>query len=381
MTFPLKDRLIAAGFALRGYNLTNLGRTPELLAHRAYGPTVERWLREASEICSSASGQKIDLVERVKAGRESTLDTFAEDIGLIMSVELAQLELLREFFGIEFSKARLAMGYSLGEVAALVACGVFEMADVLTPLASFAADCVKLAENATMGVLFSRGPVLNLEAVERLCVQVTCEGHGTVAISSYLAPNTVLLIGQNDTLDLVKNRLSQVLGEQVHLRKNTGRWPPLHTPLLRDCSIPNRAAVAMRSMPHGLVAPQPPILSLVTGKTSYNDFNSRETLTKWLDHPQKLWDVLYEILSVGVEVLVHVGPEPNLIPATFKRISDNVTAQFSGTRLKRLRMSTMRGIGTRAWLTKVLPGRVALLRAPFLVHVILEDWLLEQEVK
>lgn len=33
MTFPLKDRLIAAGFALRGYNLTNLGRTPELLAH------------------------------------------------------------------------------------------------------------------------------------------------------------------------------------------------------------------------------------------------------------------------------------------------------------------------------------------------------------
>jgi [acyl-carrier-protein] S-malonyltransferase len=66
------------------------------------------------------------------------------------------------------------------------------------------------------------------------------------------------------------------------------------------------------------------------------------------------------------------------MPATFKRLSDNVTAQFGGTRFTSLRLSTMRGIGTRAWLARILPARVALLRAPFVTHVVLEDWLLEQ---
>jgi [acyl-carrier-protein] S-malonyltransferase len=378
MPIALEDRLVAAGFAFRGYNLTNLGRTPELLAHAKYGPIVGQYLREASEICASASGQRVDLIERVQSGRESTLETFAEDIGLIIAVELAQLRLLHEFFGVEYTKARLAVGYSLGEVAALCAGGVYEMADVLTPLAGFAGECAELARDSTMGVVFSRGPALDLEAVDRLCVQITSEGKGAVAVSSYLSPNTVLVIGQGETLDRFKDRMGDAMKIKVYLRKNNGRWPPLHTPILRDRNVPNRAAVAMRTMAHGLKSPSLPILSLVSGKTSYNDFNSRETLVRWLDHPQKLWDAIYELLSVGIEVLIHVGPEPNLMPATFKRLSDNVTAQFGGTRFTSLRLSTMRGIGTRAWLARILPARVALLRAPFVTHVVLEDWLLEQ---
>ncbi|HEX3871968.1 MAG TPA: hypothetical protein VHV77_16095, partial [Pirellulales bacterium] len=127
MPLELKDRLVAAGFAFRGYNQTNLGRTAELLTHAAYGPTVERYLREASEICATATHRHVDLVERVREKRESTLESFAEDIGLILSVELAQMQLLTDFFGIEYRKARLSLGYSLGEVAALVCAGVYEL--------------------------------------------------------------------------------------------------------------------------------------------------------------------------------------------------------------------------------------------------------------
>ena len=36
------------------------------------------------------------------------------------------------------------------------------------------------------------------------------------------------------------------------------------------------------------------------------------------------------------------------------------------------------GLGRNAWLGRLLPSRTTLLRAPFLSHVILEDWLLEQ---
>jgi hypothetical protein len=33
-----REGIRATAFAFRGYNVTNLGRTPELLAHPSYGP-------------------------------------------------------------------------------------------------------------------------------------------------------------------------------------------------------------------------------------------------------------------------------------------------------------------------------------------------------
>lgn len=378
MAVPLKDRLIAAAFAFRGYNTTNLGRTPDLLAHPAYGPVVERHLREASEICAATSHRPVDLVERVRERRESTLSTFGEDIGLILSVELAQIELVETFFELHYARARVAFGYSLGEVAALVCGGVFRLADVLPPLVSMADECAELARDVTMGVVFSRGPALDLDAVQKLCLQINQEGRGVIGVSSILSPNTVLVLGQADTVDRFKQRMAEDLPGQVHLRKNNEHWPPLHTPLLWQRNVTNRAAQMMHVMRGGFQAPQPPVLSLVTGKASFNDHNSREMLLRWLDQPQRLWDVIYELLAMGIEVVIHVGPDPNLVPATFKRLSDNVSAQFGTRAINRLGMRAMQGIANRPWLTRLLSARVALLRAPFVTHVILEDWLLAQ---
>lgn len=372
----LKDRLVVAAFAFRGYNTTNLGRTPELLEHPAYGPVVERCLREASAICAEAARRPVDLVARVRDRRESTLESFAEDIGLIIGVELAHIEILRDQFDVRYRRARLGVGYSLGEITALVCSGVFKLEAVLPPLVALADECAELARGATMGVLFSRGPELNSETVERLCLEINAEGRGVVAISSFLAPNTVLLIGQDDTLDRFKARMPQALGAKVNLRKNSGQWPPLHTPLLWECNIPNRAGVMMHTISGGMRAPRPPVLSLVTGQASYTAVNARDTLRRWLDQPQRLWDAIYELLANGIEVVVHVGPDPNLIPATFRRLSDNVSAQFGGSAWNRIGMRAMRGMANRPWLARRLPTQVALLRAPFMQHVIVEDWLL-----
>ncbi|OYV86391.1 MAG: hypothetical protein B7Z73_11825, partial [Planctomycetia bacterium 21-64-5] len=163
--FEISDRLEQTAFAFRGYNQTNLGRTPELLAHAKFGPVVERHLREASEITSDLLHVPIDLVERVRAKRESTLDTFAEDLGLIMAVELAQIELLEHLFAVPYRHARLAMGYSLGEVTALVCGGVYTLRDVLPTLLGMAHEAADLARDVTMGIVFSRGKALDLEGV------------------------------------------------------------------------------------------------------------------------------------------------------------------------------------------------------------------------
>lgn len=371
----------SAALAFRGYNQTNLGRTPELLAHPAYGPIIRRHLQLAGTIHADATHRTTDLVERVAAKRESSLDTFSEDIALIIAIEMAQLELLDQFFGIDYRGARMSLGYSLGEITALVAGGTFAVDQVLPPLTSLAADCAALARDLSMGILFSRGPELDLEAVQKLCIEVNMEGAGVIAISSFLSPNTVLLLAQRDTLATFKSRMPTVLGKRVNLRKADGQWPPLHTPILWQRNVPARAGIQMHTMGGGLQAPKPNIVSLVTGKMSYNSYNARETLVAWLERPQRLWDGICEILAGGVETVIHLGPDPNLLPATFQRLSDNVRAQTGDNWLNKFGKQAVSLIARRAWLSPILSTRASLLRAPYVRQIVLEDWLLAQDVR
>jgi [acyl-carrier-protein] S-malonyltransferase len=370
----------ATAFAFRGYNTTNLGRTPELLERPDYGPVVEDALREGSEVCAKAIGRPVDLVSRVRR-REETRDltTYAEDVALVVSVELAQMRLLEQRFGMPMRDAKLAFGYSLGEAAALIAAGMYEMKDLLRVPLALAEDSVALAEDVTMGVLFSRGPAIDMADVKRACVEISQRGDGVIGVSSILSPNAVLLLGQHDTVDRFKLSMAEWLPRAANLRKNPHRWPPLHTPITWQHSIPNRAAVMLQTIPGGLTAPPLPILSSVTGQDSYTAENSRELIHKWVDHPQQLWAQMVEVLEAGVQTIVHVGPEPNLIPATFKRLSEDVRGQLSGHTPGKFGLRLASRMVRRKWLARMLPSAAILLRAPLIQHVNLEDWLLEQK--
>jgi len=364
--------------AFRGYNTTNLGRSGELLAHPQYGGLVRRVLTRASQVTSDCMGRRIDLVERVEQGRETDLASFADAVALILAMEVAQMRLAEEFFGVRWDTAKLSFGYSLGEIGALVAGGVFAWEDALRIPLEVAEDCAELAKGATMGVIFTRKAPLDLKQIERLCLEINQRGQGVIGVSAQLAPNTVLVMGQGDTVDRLHTGLEAASARQVHLRKNHEQWPPLHTPLVWQRQVPNRAAHLMHTLPGGLVAPHPPVLSLVTGQTSYTSTNCRDLLQQWIDHPQRLWDAVYATLSQGIETVVHIGPAPNLIPATYRRLADNVTAQAKSGRLSGMGLRTLASLVRRPWLSQVLPSRAALARAPYVQQVILEDWLLEQ---
>jgi [acyl-carrier-protein] S-malonyltransferase len=370
----------SAAFAFRGYNITNLGRTPELLAHAAYGPVLLRWLREASEICSSVIRRPVDLVDRVRRREETNLETYAEAVALTVAVELAHLRLLEQFFGVAYAKAKLAYGYSLGEISALAASGLFDMAESLKVPLAMAGDAAELAHDATLGVLFSRGPAIDVAKVDHLCLEINAEGDGVIGVSSYLAPNSLLLIGQGTTLDRFQRRMPEQFPQRLYLRKNEHRWPPMHTPIVWQRSIRDRAATLMHTVRLKHAAPIPAVFSLVTANISYDELNTRKILTDWVDHPQHLWDAVCETLVLNISTVVHVGAEPNLIPATFKRLSDNVLAQTGAKTWGGRGLRFVSRAARRPWLAKILPRQSALLRAPFVKHIILEDWLLEQKV-
>jgi [acyl-carrier-protein] S-malonyltransferase len=285
--------------------------------------------------------------------------------------------LLEEFHGVRYREAKLAYGYSLGELSAVACGGVFDMAEILSVPVAMAADCASLAHNVVMGVLFSRGPAIDEVDVHRLCRKITAEGNGTIGMSAILSPNTYLLLGQNDTINRFKATMHEFLPMPVHMKLNPDRWPPMHTPIVRQKHIPDRAAVMMEAMRGGLQPPCPPVFSLITGDVSYDDFHARDILRDWVDHPQRLWDAIYATLAGGISTVIHVGPAPNVIPATFHRLGENIRQQTVGRSFGRMGMRAAAGLARRPWLSALLPSRAALLRAPTLKHIILEDWLLE----
>jgi [acyl-carrier-protein] S-malonyltransferase len=370
-------RLPSAALAFRGYNVTNMGRTTELLAHPAYGPIVEQHLAKASAAAADYLHRPVDLVTRVRKGEEISLESYSDAVVLLLAVELAQLELLSQFFDVDYRTARFSFGFSLGEIAAVVAGGVLDMPSALQIPLALADDCVALAHDVTLGVLFTRSRELVSEDVHRLCLEVNQEGRGVVGISAYLAPNTLLVMGQGDTLDRLAARARDAINVRVHLRKNDHKWPPLHTPIVWQRHIPNRAAHHMHTLPLNHAVPRPRVFSLVSGNYGYTAVNARDLLTQWVDRPQRLWDAVYETLSSGVTTVIHVGPAPNIVPATFQRLSADVASQTSGSRSLRALSAAVR----RQWLLRLLPQRAALLRAPYVEQIILEDWLLANAPK
>jgi len=377
MPTPLGPDLNDVALAFRGYNTTNLGRTRELLHIPAYGEILWEELRRYGRICSEFTHRPSDLVEIVKTNVEPGLDRYAESIALIVAVEVAQLRLLREVHGVDYAQAKMAFGYSLGEMTAVCCGGAFATEELIRVPLAMAADCVELSRDAEMGVLFSRGGAISEHDVRRLCADVTCRGRGTIGLSAILSPNSYLIIGQGYTVDMFKEEMKAALPAAAHLRINEHRWPPLHTAIVRQRHVVDRAALMIDQLRPGKFPPTPPVFSLATGKRNYDEYAAREVLRQWIDHPQRLWDAVMETLNSGVSAVLHIGPEPNLILATFARLAENVKQQTNGKTFDSYRMKAMSGLASRPWLANLLPKRAALLRAPLLKQIVLEDWLIE----
>lgn len=377
MGHPLtKKRISNSAFAFRGYNVSNHGKSLELLEHSLYGPIVQEVLERASKICSKAVNRSIDLVERVRSKGETNIHTFPEDVSMIVAMSIAHVKLLEHFFDLHLKNAKMLTGYSIGELTATMVTGMFDMEDILPLPLHLSGEAASLAEHVTMGVVFTRDQTLKMADVRRLCVRISSEGGGLIAISTHLAPNACLLLAEGKTLDRFQELMKSEISEKLLLRRNKGKWPPLHTPILWQKSIPNRGAIEVFKIRGGFITPKPPIVSCVTGRPSYNDWNSRDLLVQWIDQPQLLWDALYYILESGVDLVIHVGPEPNLIPNTLNRLSQNVLEQMNRGFIGRFGKRMVMGIARRKWLSSLLTSQSAILRAPFVEHIILEDWLL-----
>jgi [acyl-carrier-protein] S-malonyltransferase len=197
---------------------------------------------------------------------------------------------------------------------------------------------------------------------------------------SHLSPYQVILLGQGDTLDLLEREMPAYLPGGATLRRRPNRFPPLHTPLVWQRNVPNRTALALYHIAGGERKPTPPVVSCTTGVANYDEINSRAILADWTDHPQRPWEVMKHAPASGVELVIHVGPEPRPFPTGFKRLSDRIWKQMRQHHLDRLAQSLFPTISHNEWLNRNLPATAALWRATFVDHLVLEDWLLAQDI-
>ena len=91
---------------------------------------------------------------------------------------------------------------------------------------------------------------------------------------------------------------------------------------------------------------------------NYDEWNSREILTDWTDHPQRLWDVIEHTLASGAELVIHVGPEPKLIPTSFDRLSDKIMKQLKSRHLDRLGRRVLPSISRNQLADPQAPARM-----------------------
>jgi [acyl-carrier-protein] S-malonyltransferase len=373
----LPEAIGETALAFRGYNVTNLGRTPELITIDAYRPILDEELARYSAICAAEIRLPVNLAQAVERRHEFGIDQYAQAVALVVATEVAQLRLLREVHKIDYAHARLAFGYSLGEMIAVCCGGAISPEDLVRIPLALARDCADLAHDVTLAIVFSRGKAIPEDKVRRLCGQITAEGRGTIGISAVLSPNTYLVVGQGDTVARYKAAMKDALPQGVQLRPNDQRWPPLHTPIVRQRHIPDRTAVLVESLPVRTFPVRPAVVSLVTGKRSYDEYTARDILHDWVDHPQRLWDAVCETLAADCKTVLHVGPEPNVIPATFERLAVDVRQQIDGKSAASYGKRAIAGIARHPWLSAVLPVRATILRATQVEQIVLEDWLVE----
>ena len=326
------------------------------------------------------SGTKVDLAARVLAGEPSTLETFVHDIGTIVAMELAQIRLLEEFFDVPVPQARLSFGHSIGELSALVAGACTRWSSSCRSRWPWRPTAPNSPPTQLWEFSRSRGLLSRSRTCSISARQSAAGDKGLIGPSTYLSPYQVLLLGQGNTLDPLEHEMREYLPAGVTLRRKPNHWPPLHTPLVWERNIPNRTAMMMYHTAGGQHKPTPNVVSCTTGLANYDEWNSRAILADWTDHPQRLWDAMEYTLASGAELVIHVGPEPKLLTTCFDRLSHKIMKQLKMRHLDRLGSSVIPSISKNGWLTRKLPANAVLLRAPFLHHLVLEDWLLAQDV-
>lgn len=203
----------------------------------------------------------------------------------------------------------MVAGHSVGEYAALVACGALGFDDALR--------LVRARAEAMFGSGVERpgGMVAMIGMPEENLAPLLADAAkaGTIAVANYNSPAQVVLSGESAAVDrAVESGPSFGAKRAIRLNVSGAFHSPLMGAARKDLA---RAIAEVR-----LAAPRVPLVANVTGKSVSDPIQIRDLLERQLTSPVKWRQSVEFIVNQGVDGLVEIGPG-NVLCGLAKRIA------------------------------------------------------------
>ena len=200
-------------------------------------------------------------------------------------------------------KADITAGLSLGEYAALVACGSLTFA-----------DAVKLVrkrgiymENEVPAGQGSMAAVIALDAgvIEEICEKVEKETGKTISPANYNCPGQIVVSGAKEAVDAAEPLFREAGAKLVSMLKVSG---PFHSPMLKgagDKLAGELAGVEFKK-------PEIPYINNVAAEEVADNAHIRETLERQVYSPVRWQQTVEKMIADGVDTFYEIGPGKTL---------------------------------------------------------------------
>ena len=214
----------------------------------------------------------------------------------ILTMSLGILEILKE----NKVNAEASLGLSLGEYGALIFGQILSLEDgvkIVKKRGEIMQDLCPEGDWAMAAVLS-----LDEKTVNEVCEDAT---QGFISAANYNCPGQIVISGERIALEEITENLKAKGAKRV-IELNTAG--PFHTKMLKDASIKLREELENILINSSKKA----VIKNIDGKAYKDSDDVKDILSKHITNPVRFEDGIKEMLDMGIDTFVEIGPGKTL---------------------------------------------------------------------
>lgn len=240
-----------------------------------------------------------DLINKTEYTQAAML---AAEICVLKAVELKGI------------KADVTAGLSLGEYAALVACGSLSFGDAMKLVRKrgiYMENEVPAGQGKMAAVIG-----LDADAVEKVCLDIAAQTGKPVSAANYNCPGQIVISGAAEAVESAVEPLKETGAKLVSMLNVSG---PFHSPMLKGAG--DKLAKELENVVFD--KPQIPYINNVAAETVTESTGIKDTLERQVYSPVRWQQTMEKMLADGVDTFYEIGPGKTLA-GFMKRIDRSV---------------------------------------------------------
>ncbi len=199
--------------------------------------------------------------------------------------------------------ADITAGLSLGEYAALVACGSLSFGDAMKLVRKRGI----YMENEVPAGLGAMAAVIGLDSapVEEVCLKIAEQTGKPVSAANYNCPGQIVISGAREAVEAAAEPLKEAGAKLVSMLNVSG---PFHSPMLRGAG--DKLAAELKTVE--FACPRFPYINNVAAEIVTESEGIRGTLEHQVYSPVRWQQSMEKMLAEGVESFYEIGPGKTL---------------------------------------------------------------------